>query len=206
MNRVPSTIESGSATGLSRMIKRARTLDQMEEQFAAISARFRILVESAGSEMCMRRPDSGSWSAAECLQHLTLSADAYFPIWQQVIASAGLRKSDANAPYRLDLWGRILCWILEPPARIRSRTPAPFQPVECGKIEEVLDRFLERQERIVAALRSCKGRAIDKVKMASPIDSRVRYSIWSSFAVNAAHERRHLWQAERAVARVRAAN
>jgi hypothetical protein len=43
------------------------------------------------------------------------------------------------------------------------------------------------------------------VKMASPVDSRVRYSIWSSFVVTAAHERRHLWQAEQAISRVRSA-
>jgi hypothetical protein len=82
----------------------------------------------------------------------------------------------------------------------------PFQPIECGKIDEVLDGFLDRQERIVAALRRCRGRAIDQVKMASPIDSRIRYSIWSSFVVNAAHQRRHLWQAQQAIAKVRAAN
>jgi hypothetical protein len=187
------------------MSKRAGTIDELEAQFALICAGFETLVSSAGAETCAKRPAPGSWSAAECLQHLSLSADAYFPVWQQVIATAGPRKAEMNAPYAIDFWGRLLCWILEPPARIRSKTPAPFQPVDCEKVEVVLDRFLEKQERVVAALRRCRGRAIDQVKMASPIDSRVRYSIWSSFVVTAAHERRHLWQAEQAIARVRAA-
>jgi hypothetical protein len=156
--------------------------------------------------VCARPPAADSWSAAECLQHLSLSADAYFPIWQQMIATAGPRKAEMNAPYQLDFWGRFLSWILEPPARVRSKTPAPFVPVNCGEIAEVLNGFLERQERIVAALRRCRGRAVDEVKIASPIDSRIRYSIWSSFVVNAAHQRRHLWQAEQAIAKVRAAN
>jgi hypothetical protein len=125
-------------------------------------------------------------------------------VWQQVISTAGPRKAEMNAPYRIDFWGRLLCWILEPPARIRSKTPAPFQPIDCGKVDEVLDQFLEKQERIVAAIRRCRGRAIDQVRIASPIDSRIRYSIWSSFVVNAAHQRRHLWQAEQAIATVRA--
>lgn len=196
-NRLASKRETGN---------RARTLDELEAQFAAICTDFQTLVASAGAEMCARPPAPGSWSAAECLQHLSLSADAYFPIWQQVIAAAGPRKGERNAPYRVDFWGCFLCWILEPPARIRSKTPAPFQPIDCGKVDEVFDRFLERQERILAALRRCRGRAIDQVKMASPIDSRIRYSIWSSFVVNAAHQRRHLWQAEQAIARARAEN
>jgi len=124
-------------------------------------------------------------------------------VWQQVIATAGPRKTEMNAPYAVDFWGRFLCWILEPPARIRSKTPMPFRPVECGRIDYALDGFLKRQERIVAALRRCRGRAVDEVKMASPVDSRIRYSVWSSFVVNAAHQRRHLWQAEQAIAKAR---
>jgi len=190
--------------GRSQAGRRASTLDELEGQFAAISARIQTLVTSGGAEMCIKPPAPGSWSAAECIEHLSLSADAYFPVWQQVIATAGPRKGEMNAPYAIDFWGRFLSWILEPPARIRSKTPVPFQPIDCGTIDEVLSRFLERQERIVGALRRCRGRAIDEVKMASPVDSRIKYSIWSSFVVNAAHQRRHLWQAEQAIARVRA--
>jgi hypothetical protein len=198
--RTARTGSIGSATA------RANTLDQLQTQFAEIAGRFQALVASAGPELCSRPPAPGSWSAVECLQHLSRSADAYFPVWQQVIACAGPRKAEMNAPYQIDFWGRILCWILEPPARIRSNTPVPFQPIACGTVDDVLNGFLQRQERIVAALRRCRGRAIDQVKIASPVDSRIRYSIWSSFVVNAAHQRRHLWQAEQAVARAQTAN
>lgn len=180
-------------------VERARTLDELEGQFAAISARFQSLVNSAGAELCLMPPTPGSWSVAGCLQHLNITGDAYFPIWQQVIAAAGPRKTELNAPYPTDFWGRLLSWILEPPARIRSKTPLPFEPVDCNQLAPVLDGFLDRQQRIIAALHRCRGRAIDRVKMASPIDRRISYSIWSSFIINAAHQRRHLWQAERAI-------
>lgn len=183
----------------------ARTVDALEADLGQICARFQALALSAAPEMCVRPSSTGSWSAAECIRHLNLSSDAYFPIWQRVIATAGPRKSELNAPYRLDFWGRFLCWILEPPPRIRSKTPAPFEPVACGEVAEVLDGFVERQQRIIAALRRCRGRAVDQVKMASPLDARVRYSIWSSFVLTAAHQRRHLWQAERAIQMIRAA-
>ena len=183
------------------VIARATTLDELEAQFAAIGSRAQALVDSAGAELCNKRPAAESWSAAECLQHLNITSDAYFPIWQQIIANAGPRKAEMNAPYRADFWGRLLPWILEPPARTRSKTPVPFEPAPSESIESVLPGFLERQERIVAALHRCRGRAIDRVKMASPIDRRIRYSIWSSFLIVAAHQRRHLSQAERAVRR-----
>jgi hypothetical protein len=184
-------------------VERARNLDDLEAQFNAAVARAQALVDSAGTVLCNTPPAAGSWSAAECLQHLNISADAFLPIWQQIIANAGPRKKEMNAPYRTDFWGRLFSWILEPPPRTRSKTPVPFEPVECKEIGTVLAGFVERQGRIVASLRRCRGRAIDQVKMGSPADRRIRYSIWSSFLIVAAHQRRHLWQAEQAVRSLR---
>jgi hypothetical protein len=198
--------DAGSASPLRTgvtTVERARTLDDLEAQFNAARERAQALVDSAGAELCSTPPAAGSWSAAECIQHLNISADAYLPIWQQIIANAGPRKKEISSPYRTDFWGRLFPWILEPPARIRSKTPVPFEPVECEGIGSVLGGFVERQERIVAAVRRCRGRAIDHVKMGSPVDRRIRYSIWSSFLIVAAHQRRHLWQAEQAVRSLR---
>ena len=185
--------------------ERAKTLDDLEAQFKASGARAQALVDSTGAELCNTPPAAGSWSAAECLLHLNITADAYLPIWQQIIANAGPRKGEINAPYHTDFWGKLYSWILEPPVRTRSKTPVPFEPADCKGIGMVLAGFVERQERIVAALRRCRGRAIDQVRMASPIDRRIRYSIWSSFLIVAAHQRRHLWQAEQAVQSLRSA-
>ena len=182
---------------------RAKTLDELEAQFVAMGAAAQSLVNAAGAGLCAQRPSPGSWSVAECLQHLNISVDAYFPIWPQVVANAGPRKTEVNAPYRTDFWGRLLSWILEPPARIRSRTPFSFEPVDVNSIETVLSGFLERQQRILATLRRCRGRSIDRIRMASPVDRRIRYSIWSSFVIVAAHQRRHLWQGEQAVQKLR---
>lgn len=182
---------------------RAKTLDELEAQFVAIGAAAQAMIDEAGTELCAQRPSPSSWSVAECLQHLNISAEAYFPIWQQVIANAGPRKAELNAPYRTDFFGRLLSWILEPPARIRSKTPSTFEPETTATVDSALTGFLERQHRIISALHRCRGRAIDQVRMASPVDRRIHYSIWSSFVIIAAHERRHLWQGELAVQKLR---
>ena len=182
---------------------RAKTLDELEAQFVAMGAAAQAMLDDAGTELCAQRPSPASWSVAECLQHLNISADAYFLIWQQVIANAGPRNAELNAPYRTDFWGRLLSWILEPPARIKSRTPSTFEPEAAATVDSALSGFLERQHRIIGALHRCRGRAIDHVRMASPVDRRIRYSIWSSFVIVAAHQRRHLWQGEEAVQKLR---
>ena len=184
-------------------VPRATTLQEIENQFSDVAARFQSLVHSSG-DLCSSPPAPGSWSAAQCLHHLNISSDAYFPVWQQVIANAGPRKVELSAPYKVDFWGRLLSWILEPPARIRSKTPMHLEPADTTDIAHVLDGFLDRQQRVIATLHRCRGRAIDQVRMASPADPRIRYSIWSSFVIVAAHQRRHLWQAQQAIATLRA--
>jgi hypothetical protein len=74
--------------------------------------------------------------------------------------------------------------------------------VNAGPIDEVLPAFLERQQRILETIDRSRGVELDTIKIASPFERRVRYSMWSSFCVTAAHARRHLWQAERALERV----
>lgn len=38
---------------------------------------------------------------------------------------------------------------------------------------------------------------LDRIKIASPFDRRFKYNLFSFFHILLAHERRHLWQAER---------
>jgi hypothetical protein len=181
---------------------RATRIEELEAQFLAISARAKALVDLARAELSTTRPRAGSWSAAECLEHLNVSADNFFAVWPQAISQSGPRKGEGTRPYRVDFWGRVLSWILEPPARFKSKTPKWFEPGEELEIGQVLQGFLDRQQRIVATLQKCRGRAVDAVKIASPVDARIHYSVWSSFVVTAAHERRHLLQAEQAVSAV----
>ena len=177
---------------------RAMHIEDLEAQFLAISARAKALVDLAGPEFSTKRPRNGSWSVAECLEHLNVSADSFFAIWPEAIAQAGEWK-EAGEPFKVDCRGRLLAWVLEPPARFKTKAPKWFEPAASAEIGPILDGFVDRQQKIIGVLRSCRGRAVDEVKIASPVDARIRYSVWSSFVITAAHERRHLWQAEQAV-------
>jgi hypothetical protein len=179
-----------------------KDLETLASDFVSISNRSTGLVEKIGLERLLKRPAPDSWSAAECLTHLKLSTDPYIPVWNRLLDEARSQGLEGHPPYKLDFWGRALCWILEPPPKFRFPTPPPFHPVELPAADQVLPQFLSCQDHILAAMQSARGLAIDGIKLHSPFDVRVRYSIWSSFCVTAAHQRRHLWQAERAAAKI----
>jgi hypothetical protein len=172
-------------------------LADVANQFRAISERARALIARVGESRITQRPEPGRWSIAECLIHLRITSEAYFPTWQEALANARAQRRFSDGPFKMDFMGRVLTWWLEPPSRLRMKAPANFQPPpELGPAAEILPAFLKSQDRLLEAVAEADGLALDRLKIASPFDRRMRYSVWSSFCGNAAHQRRHLWQAE----------
>lgn len=172
-------------------------LADLQANFRAISDRAGAVVARVGEDQIAVRPRPAAWSVAECLVHLKLSTEAYLPIWRKAFREARAAGLAAQAPFRLDLWGRFFVWFLEPPPKLRFPAPASFQPIATGPPAQVLSSFLASQELVLKMLEESDGLPLDRMKIESPFDRRVRYSVWASFCANAAHDRRHLWQAER---------
>lgn len=57
--------------------------------------------------------------------------------------------------------------------------------------------FFELQERWIELAARADGLDLAAVKIRSPIAPVLRFSLGQCFAINAAHERRHVWQARR---------
>jgi hypothetical protein len=173
-------------------------LAEIRGQFRSISNRALALVTRVGEDLLTARPRPEAWSAAECLTHLKISTEAYLPLWRAAFREGRAAGLEAKAPFRVDLWGRLFVWLLEPPPRLRFPAPQGFLPVDTGPASQVLPAFLASQDGIIEALDQAGSLALDRIKIVSPFSRHVRYSVWASFCVNAAHQRRHLWQAERA--------
>lgn len=180
-------------------LKPANSWSELEEQFRNIDNQATTLFRGVDPAKVLRRPRPKSWNAVECLAHLNLSIDPYFSIWAREFEQAKTLPFSENQSHRLDFWGRVLTWTLEPRPRFRFPTSANFQPVTAGSPEQVLEEFLLRQRRVLDVFKQARGYAVDQINITSPFAASVRYSIWSSFCVTASHERRHLWQAQQAL-------
>jgi hypothetical protein len=160
-------------------------------------ARAHGIASGLDPETWRRRPPSGGWSVSECLQHLNLTSEAFFGRLEAGVEEARARGLAATGrPYRLDAFGWLLCWMIEPPYRLRVKTGAPFVPGGAAPPDEVLGDFDRWQDALATCVRSAEGLAIDRVRVTSPFASRMKYSVYSSFRIIPVHQRRHLWQAE----------
>jgi len=100
----------------------------------------------------------------------------------------------------MDWLGATLRWFLEPPVRSRVKAAARFVPRAVRAKAETLAEFTSLQQKLLDVLHDARDLDLAGIRVVSPFDRRVKYNLYSAFRIIAAHERRHLWQAEQAVA------
>jgi hypothetical protein len=101
----------------------------------------------------------------------------------------------SNGPFKFSWLGKKFVDNVEPPVKRRLKNPKKWSPesgLEMNKTIENYDRF---QDRYIDLLRKSAGLDMTKVRISSPATNLIRLTIFDMFNINAAHQRRHLWQA-----------
>jgi hypothetical protein len=166
-------------------------LAQIQHQLANCSQRAQHVCYGLSHEQLTKRPALGGWSIAECIAHLTLTTAEYLKVAERAFESA----PQGKGPYKQDLVGRILAWTLEPPYRMKAKTLPAYVPGEAN-LQNALADFVESQKALIETLPRANVIALDRVKVQSSFNPRIHYNLLSFYSILAAHQRRHLWQAE----------
>lgn len=178
-------------------------LERISCELTEAQARMHRLAESVDDVAWTTPPPRGGWSIDECVAHLTLTNQRYVPILAAAVDQAPAWYDDeqgaARVPERLrrDLAGWLLTRMMEPPVRFRMPTAAPFDPPGPTSRSTTVAGFDATQAAILEQIRQMDGLNITTIRIRSPFNASLRYSAWSALCILAAHERRHLWQAER---------
>jgi len=173
----------------------APQLEDIVAQLDVATTQTRALVNGLSAEQLTQRPTPNSWSIAECVAHLNITSREYLPILSEALERAP-RTTPAPSKFKMDVMGRLLKWSLEPPYKMKTKTTRQFEPVEIGSPDQLVQAFSDLQEQLKSTIKQANGFAIDKVKLASPFNDRIKYNLFSAFNILVAHERRHIWQAE----------
>jgi hypothetical protein len=166
-------------------------LGEIKHQLANCSQRAQHVLYGLSPEQIKQRPANGGWSIAECLAHLTLTTAEYLKLADKAFADA----PRGHGNFKRDLVGRILAWTLEPPYRMKTKTLATYVP-GADHLADPLGTFLASQQQLIETLYRANGIALDRLKVQSSFNPRIHYNLLSFFSILAAHQRRHLWQAE----------
>lgn len=171
-------------------------LGDYRRQFEAIKTEARELTRGLSDAQFNWRPAPGSWSIAECLAHLNLTGQVYLPRLERSMRAARTQGLTGEGPFRHGWFGNFFVRRLEPPVkRFKVKAPKIVAPLPEHLLAVVLPAFISLQDQFVKKLHEARGLDLARVKINSPFSSLIKFSLGQVFALLAAHERRHLWQA-----------
>jgi hypothetical protein len=147
------------------------------------------------------RPEPGRWSIAQCLAHLNVVNGQDLTPIAEAIRSARSRRIEGAPPFHYGPLSRKFIAMMEPPVRSRMKAPASYQPPDEADAAQTLAEYLRIAGELRRLAASSEGLDLRRVKTTLPalpaiLRAVVRMPLGARFALIAAHDRRHLWQAE----------
>jgi DinB superfamily len=173
------------------------TSSGLQQQLQAVERDAQALVAGLTDANGEWRSQPGSWSVAECLDHLAAGNEIYLRAMRSAAEQAARRPQPRDRNIRPELLGRLMMWMLEPPARLKTRAPAKIRPRESPPLQDSFKRFIASHRDVLRFLQECAGIDIVKTRFPNPFIRGLRFSLAAGLYITAAHERRHLWQAWR---------
>ena len=136
------------------------------------------------------------WSVAQCLDHLGAMNDVYVKAMRSGLERARQRGSKPRGPVKPGYLGGKFVRSLEPPVKHRSKAPRQGIPAVKKERQIILDHYRAAHERVRELVADAAAIDANRTRFRNPFIPLIRFSIATGLFVIAAHDRRHLWQAE----------
>ena len=158
----------------------------------------RRLVAGLSEEQLSWTSAPGSWSIAQCLDHLAVTSakfNAYF-------ASRTRSRPEKLAGNFCDSLSPSFVggWLIKqvvPETTRKFPAPKVFQPSQSQAVPGAFEKFLKQQAEFMSYVRDARGIDYNKIRLRSPVTALMRYSLADAFVVTVVHGWRHLAQAQR---------
>jgi len=143
------------------------------------------------------QPDGGRrWSIALCFEHLAVANRLYGDAMRVAVDRARAAGSVRRGPAVPGFFGRKFAESLEPPVIRRTRAPGKIKPKPVSSRGDVMRRYHEAHDDIRRLIADAASIDVNRAIFQNPFIGLVRMKVSSGLHVIAAHDRRHLWQAE----------
>lgn len=166
---------------------------KLSKDFQAVSTVVESEFKDLSYEELNWKPNAQSWSVGQCLHHLIVSNESYFPMFEQI----------QNGTYKTRFWERIspftgffghkLLKSMQNTGR-KLKVPLIFTPSSSEVPSDIVVQFLQHQEKLMEHLRRIPPEHLRK-KVSSPASKFVTYRLEKLWRILIAHEIRHTLQA-----------
>jgi hypothetical protein len=143
------------------------------------------------------KPDAGSWSVAQCLDHLITINSLYFPLFEKMksgrIGNTFLEKYSPLSGF----FGRYLINASAPENLKKMKTSRIAYPSASEIDDGIVEKFREHNRELGSRIGSISSDIELTTIITSPLAGFVTYSLDDCLTILVVHERRHLLQAKR---------
>lgn len=158
----------------------------------------RQLVAGLSEEQLSWTSNPGSWSIAQCLDHLAVTSAEFNSYFARAL-ERGRTKAPVTSPvpYRPSFLGGWLIKQVVPESTRKFPAPKVFQPSQSHAVPGAVEKFLRQQAEFMSYVADTRGIDYNKIRLRSPVTPLMRYSLADAFVVTVVHTWRHLAQAQR---------
>lgn len=118
---------------------------------------------------------------------------------QTGLAAARQRGWGRRGPLTPGFFGRKFAEALEPPVKRRTSAPGRITPQTARTRAEIMDSYRAAHDRLRGLLVEAAALDANRATFPNPFVGVLRMKVSSAFHIVAAHDRRHLWQAQQVV-------
>ena len=185
------------ASFIQRMSRVPITLDVVLSDLEKAEAKAADLVRGRSPAQLNWRPEGRRWSILQCLQHLALANQILGGLMEAAVTES--RNADpANTGLEPNLLWRMLLAAVEPPG-LKGFAPKRLQPASMLNPEATVTELVSTHDQLRSLAGRCSGLDLNRITFRHPFLP-MRISVATTFLLISAHERRHVWQAERVAA------
>ena len=172
-------------------------LQNYHRQFESIKTEAQNLLGDLNEFQFNWRPGGDRWSIAQCIDHLVVTGRSSLSNINHAVNEARLKGLFSPGPFRYGLIQKWFVRQMEPPAKMRFTAPKAYVPSASQSHAEIVASFYGVQEEFLACIEQANGLDLSRTKVSNAASRWFRLSLGQELAFDAAHERRHLWQAGR---------
>lgn len=145
------------------------------------------------------RASAKSWSALECLEHLSLYADFYVPEIEKSITNS--RYKTPAAVFTGGWLGNYFAKSMLPKDKLnKMKTFKDKDPIGSSLNYHTIDRFINLHEQLLYLLQAAKTININKTKTGISITGLLRLRLGDTFRFVVNHVNRHMVQLQKTLA------
>lgn len=169
------------------------------DQLDAAERDARLLVDNLAEERGCWRAEAGSWSVAQCLEHLAITNQVYLGAMIEPAIRARAADRLRRRPALPGFVGQWFATKMEPPVKTSSKmkTMRKIKPGTSPSLGDAFAHFLTSQDEVRDYLRTNADLELARILFPNPLIPGIRFSVATGLHVITAHERRQIWQAWR---------